>query len=272
MSGINAEIQKIISSRSLTASVIEGLAQEQWDAHRDEAKRAARTGRDMYGYASEAFACERKIGFRIWGTPGGDIDFKGRWAMLGGVLGEAFVVRALDNLYKGEAQVPFADGPVHGRADYLYSAPNGDVVVGEVKMVAPFALKQALKAGPKRDHVAQAMLGAAALDANKVRIVYGCLKEDRSQEPFLDWTINVDPKLTAEARASLAGVVDAIERNELPARMFEGKVIDRPVATRSSGAKMWPCGYCPYLDTCAGLTSGVVPLDGVPTTVGKLPI
>ena len=78
----------------------------------------------------------------------------------------------------------------------------------------------------------------------------------------------MDPKLAAEARKSLVGVVDAItERHELPSRIFEGKVIDRPVATRSSGAKMWPCGYCPYLDTCAELPSGAVPLDGVPTTV-----
>jgi hypothetical protein len=230
----------------------------------DEARetRKADGGGLLAAYASETGRCPRQIGFRLAGYEGTPFEFEAVKAMWEGRVMEEAVVMALDTLYEGEAQARFQTGSVRGRLDYRYDEPEslgrGGKVVVEIKTVHSWPFGQAFKANaPKKEHVAQASLGAHASAARAVHLIYVARGNGARGAPgVLEWVL---PALPLDDLVDpLNETVLDIEQGILPARSFEGSVIDDPSSTR------WPCGYCRYRSACTPLPSRSVSLDSLP--------
>jgi len=229
----------------------------------------------LHANASSAGACARQISFRVLGVESSNP-----------ITGDA-----LFNFYLGDAvhdkiqtamltKIPNAEKELSGvvadfitcRADLKYPAEDGKMICNEIKSVSDFAFKLAtgkkLKSngqwnkkdqvaeGPKREHILQVGISAKAIDCDYLAITYA-RKTAAKDEPIIhEWRFKVsdfEQEIQAEIERLKRIILIAIE-GKLAEREYEGVTLVDPTKTR------WPCSYCGYLDTCAKLGSGVVPL------------
>jgi hypothetical protein len=235
------------------------LAERRLEAERanaiSAAEREARTSQDRYAYASDSGACYRKVGFRVLEFERAPMDLEGELTVAGGRDLETLVCMALDRRHKDdtESQVRFAKGNIHGRADYVYTDAAGETVVCEIKATASYGMKLAYRDGPKPEHLTQAMVGADALGASAVRLIYICRgRGDKGVPLVLDWTEPLDPELIRLAHKDADAIVGTLNEGYLPPRLYDGELIEDPASER------WPCGWCAYAGVCQEL-----PTDGV---------
>jgi hypothetical protein len=258
------------------------LAERRLEAERanaiSAAEREARTSQDRYAYASDSGACYRKVGFRVLEFERAPMDLEGELTVAGGRDLEELVCMALDRRHKDsmpiehahlmrstadtdagiareitEMQVRFAKGNIHGRADYVYMDAAAKTVVCEIKATASYGMKLAYRDGPKPEHLTQAMVGADALGASAVRLIYICRgRGDKGVPLVLDWTEPLDPELIRLAHKDADAIVGTLNEGYLPPRLYDGELIEDPASER------WPCGWCAYAGVCQEL-----PTDGV---------
>jgi hypothetical protein len=229
----------------------------------------------LHANASSAGACARQIGFRVAGVQSsnpitGDALFN---FAVGDVIHDQ-IQTALCEVLNAEKEVNgVIEDFITCRADLKYTAEDGKTICCEIKSVSDFAFKLAtgkkLKSngqwnkkdqkaeGPKPEHVLQVGISAKSIDADYLCIVYA-RKTATKDEPIIhEWRLKIsdlDDKIKNEI-LRLKSIVKLVESGHLPPREYQGETLFDVLATK------WPCGYCGYLDTCAKLGSGIVPLN-----------
>jgi hypothetical protein len=228
-------------------------------------ERAARQHPSTYSYASDSGACYRKVGFRMREFEGAPMDLEGELTVGAGRDLEELIVMVLDRRHDGQAQVRFAKGNIHGRADYVYTDEAGRMVVVEIKATAAYGMKLAHRDGPKPEHLTQGMLGADAFGAPRVRLIYICRgRSDKGVPLVLDWTEDIDDQLVKDAHTDADAIKATIDEGYLPDRLYNGELIEDPASER------WPCGWCAYAGVCRELPTSGVLLGGTDKLVVQL--
>lgn len=225
--------------------------------------------------ASSAGACARQIGYRVAGIE-----------VSNPVTGDALFNFSLGDHVHDQIQsalmaaIPNCQIELNGvvedfitvRADLLYPAEDGKLVCGEIKSVSDFAFKLITGAklksngqwnkkdqkaeGAKPDNVLQCGISAKALNAEYMHIIYARKTAAKEEPIFAEFRFKIkdlDDKIQAEIER-LRWIVRAIKNNTLPAREFEGRIIENPAKEK------WPCLYCGFLETCSKLPSEAIPL------------
>ncbi len=269
----------------------------------------ARAHTDTRFRHSDAGNCARAISYAALDIEGSDpMDLSGYWNtglgsrvhdLFQGVLSIRFGSQAV---IEQQVRTVGADGS--GHIDAVVRVPVGDtpdtgskVVAVELKTVGGYAYKMAVgergaAQGPKADHILQAALNAAAVDADEAVIVY-LAKEaisvniaarkgfDEITRFAAEWTLTreqYEPLATAEAER-ITGILALVDEGTLPLRRFpsaelptgheivdpgtgrwevhgkEGEVLDT--------GTFWACGYCRWQTLCAQVGAGRVPVETV---------
>ncbi len=296
------------------------LLAEAWREAEQRKGELARAHTDSRFRHSDAGNCARAIAYAALDLPSSDpMDLSGYWNTgLGSRVHDLFQ-GVLEATYGADVEIERkvrtvgADGSGHIDAVVTIpegtwvSAPSSDlhpsgadgwapkVVAIELKTVGGFAYKMAVgergaAQGPKREHVLQAALNAAAVNADEAVVVY-LAKEALSvsvaeRKGFsevgrfaAEWTFSRHEYLPlAQAEAvRVAGILEMVAGGTLPRRRFpsdelpKGHEIVDPATGRwvvhdADGAVLdfgtyWACGYCRYRTLCTQVGPGRVPVE-----------
>ena len=194
-----------------------------------------------HAFASEALQCSRKIGMRLLGHDGErseDLHF-----LMAGAIGRVIhthLQKAMAMAYPGfirEVKWRTASGRRSGRVDGVYPRPDLDNAKGvwELKTVGPWAFKRAVSEGePSEDHLMQGSLGAMALGADYVHVMYVDRACEDENAPLLDWVFPVNRVFTQMEAQRQDQIVDMVRAGTIPGAWFQGQLIDDPASMK------WP--------------------------------
>lgn len=297
------------------------LLVEQWREDEQRKGDLARAHTDSRFRHSDAGNCARAIAYAALDIPASDpMDLSGYWNTGLGSRVHDMWQAALTERYPNAAieqkvRTVGADGS--GHIDAVVRIPEGTwvdappsdlhpsgvgewvpkVVAVELKTVGGFAFKMAVgergaAQGPKSDHLLQAALNAAAVDADEAVVVY-LAKEalsvnvakrkgfDEIGRFAAEWTLTREQYLPlAQAEAErVSGILELLDDGTLPLRRFpsaelpKGHEIQDPATGRWEvrGADgdvldtgtFWACGYCRWQTTCGHVGPGRVPVEQV---------
>lgn len=280
---------------------------EAWRDHEQAKGDLPRAFDDARFRHSDAGACARTIAYAALDIePSDPMDLSGYWntglgSRIHDMFQSAFQIRWPNA--RIEQRVRTSGAPGAGHIDVVLP-DDGKVISIELKSVGGFAFKMAVgergaPQGPKHDHVLQAALNAAAVDADEAVVVY-LAKEALSvnvakRKGFTElgrftaeWTFTRDEYLPlAEAEAKrIAGIVDLVDSGELPRRRFptdelpKGHEIVDPTTgrweVRSDDGDVidtgtwWACGYCRYQTLCTQVGAGRVATSTATETAVQL--
>ncbi len=283
------------------------LLAEHWREEEQRKGDLARAHTDTRFRHSDAGNCARAISYAALDIEASDpMDLSGYWNtglgsrvhdLFQGVLSIRFGSQAVI-----EQKVRSVDADGSGHIDAVVRMPAGDapddgakVVAVELKTVGGFAYKMAVgergaAQGPKADHILQAALNAAAVDADEAVIVY-LAKEaisvnvaarkgfDEITRFAAEWTLTreqYEPLAKAEAER-ITGILALVDDGELPLRRFpsaelpKGHEIVDPTTGRwevhgkegevLDTGTFWACGYCRWQSLCVNVGPGRVPVE-----------
>ncbi len=233
-----------------------GLQESFIDAHDDKHEGHVSRRSEPHAYASEAGQCARKIALRLIHShePRGPIpqDRIRLTGVLASVIGEAVhevtqtaIVKAFRD---AGIEIEFDLDKTTGRADATYRTQDGKLVVVEIKTKSPKAFKTFKDTNaPDFDNVLQAVLGAIALGAQYVHIIYINKAATYFENPLKEWIFPLDDELEEAGlleEQRLATIVALAEARTIPEPVYHGEVLANP------DEHFWPCGFCPFKDEC----------------------
>jgi hypothetical protein len=275
------------------------LLVERMQAHNDEAgdKPTAYGTRIRH---SDAGKCARAIAFRALGVKGEPMDQAGVWVTSLGTLIHEHWQDALQAVY------PDAEVEPKLRIDGLDASGHADAVVNhegkrilvELKTTGGFGYKKKVgdrgqAEGPSYEHILQAALNGAAVDADEIVIAYMATEAISRQAAkgkkhiteltrfCAEWTFTREEyePLARKEQERLQGILDVVDGGELPRRIIpspelpKGAEIVDPLAGRfevrdhdgriADTGTWWSCQYCPFQSTCATTGSGRVPVSSI---------
>lgn len=271
------------------------LLVEEWRSEHDDDKARAHT--DARFRHSDAGKCARAVAYAALDIPREPMDLSGVWNVgLGSRVHEwwqeAVLRRWPDAEIETKVRTVGAAGAGHIDA---VVRDDGKTTAVELKTIGGFGYKMAVgdrgaAQGPKEDHILQAALNAAAVDADEAVIVY-LSKEAISvaaakRKGFSDlgrfaaeWTLTreqYEPLARAEAER-VSGILDLLDDGTLPLRRFPTAELPKghEVQDASTGrwevrgaegeildfGTYWACGYCAYQQVCAEVGPGRVPVE-----------
>ena len=213
---------------------------------------------DPHAYASEAGQCSRKIALRIWHqltrpaeAVRSDDEGVGLVGLLAFRIGEVChtaVQDAMRRAYRDfRDEVPWDLQFTSGRADGVYRTQDGKLCVVEIKTKSPKKFEEFEASGqPDFDNVLQAILGALALDAQLVHIIYINKAAKAFHSPLLEWIYPLDGDLEELGfieESRLQRVVEGAASGVVPAPVYHGEVLD-------PARSFWPCAFCLFRDEC----------------------
>lgn len=208
-----------------------------------------------HAYASEAYGCSRKTAMRIAGfKAANDISLMGAIARdIGNFLHDK-VQALLTRIYedrKFQAEVPWNDDLISGRADGLYQNADGEAVVLEIKSMGEWGFKQALKRNePDPGHLMQAQISAVFFKAKWVHLLY-IRKVGKGDEPAtLEWVLPVDRQSAVAEINRLKAIAQGVRDGKIADRIYDHQVVVVP------DRKKWPCNFCPYIGLCEAAGPG----------------
>ncbi len=275
-----------------------GLLAAKWAQQNDDDKPTALGTRVRH---SDAGKCARAISYTAAEIPKSDpMDLTGVWNVSLGTLIHEHWQSALSEQFPGaeiEPKVGHDDLDASGHLDAIIRTTD-KVICYELKTIGGFGFKGAIgKAGrgrpaegPKVEHLMQASLNGLACDADEVVIGYlakECVSINAGRDLSdlgrfaAEWTFTRDeyePIAHAE-KARLQGILALIDKGELAARKFPGRLlppgaeITDPATGRwevhdaegvlADAGSWWACGYCSFRTLCAKTPSGRVPIESV---------
>lgn len=277
------------------------LLPELW---RDEEQRRGdleRAHTDTRFRHSDAGNCARAIAYAALDIPASDpMDLSGYWNTGLGKIIHQLLQSVIQDRYPGaqvEVKVRSVGADGSGHIDVVLTMPDGTVVSIEIKSIGGFAFKMAVgergaAQGPKQDHILQAALNAAAVDADEAVIVY-LSKEaisvnvakrkgfDELGRFTAEWTLTRDQYLPlAQAEAErVTGILGLLDEGTLPRRVFPadelptGHEIQDPATGRwevrgeegdvLDTGTFWACGYCRWQTVCGHVGPGRLPVETV---------
>jgi hypothetical protein len=226
----------------------------------------------LRAHASEAGGCTRSTAYSIMaGRPDWSPTLSQEVAFrIGRDLEKAAMESARLQNESVRGQVPWTleDGKISGVADgtyyqgefepevepvvfSLYDTPGapqpkpGELVVMEVKSMAERYFQKAMKDNsPTTEHILQASLGAVALGTTWIHIVYLSKGAKQSEEPILEWVMEIDQGQVKTAIEDLLIAVNSAEAGEVPPPWHQGELIVTPNPKRP------PCLWCAFVDRC----------------------
>lgn len=275
-----------------------GVLAESWQAEdiaKGDKPLATETARFRH---SDAGKCARLIAYKAAGVPASDpMDLSGvNNVHIGTMLHDAWQ-EALPDLAECEAEVVVEslEGDGAGHVDAVIEGVDRKIAY-ELKTVGGFAFKAAIgKAsrgrpaeGPKSDHILQASINGASLDADEVVVGY-LAKEALSVNmakglPELarfaaEWTFTREQYAPLAERefARVRGILDLLDGGELAARKIpdlpKGAEIVDPTTGRweqrdADGnlvdtGSFWSCSYCSHQSLCAKTDPGRITYGSV---------
>jgi hypothetical protein len=92
------------------------------------------------------------------------------------------------------------------------------------------------------------------LTAPYIAIIYVRKTATKDEAVCFEWRFKTEylmPQILAEVKRHKE-IVDKVRNFVIPAREYEGKIIEKPKETR------WPCQYCQHLDSCVALGPGEI--------------
>lgn len=202
-------------------------------------------------FASEARACSRRIGLRMLrpkvASGGHEPDDSLHFRLAGeiGTVVHKTIQRAIKRAFPdSEPERYYSFGTTTGKVDSVYTAHDSVRTVLEIKTMGVWAYSRSLTRGPSDDHIMQASIGAVALKAPRAHIFYVNRGLDAKTPPITEWEVPVDHGSVEDELLRHKAIVEQVEAGTVPARWYEGELIDNPEKMR------WPCGYCPFLVQC----------------------
>lgn len=264
-----------------------------WDeAHLQAGPKPRATQRARFRH-SDAGKCARAIAYAALNLPDSDpMDLTGVWnTRLGTLVHDAWqaaLQAELGDAVTVEEVVTSLDGDGAGHIDAVIRT-DAKVVAYELKTIGGFGFKGAIGAarkgtpaeGPKHEHVVQAALNGAAIDADEVVIGY-LGKETLSVNAarthgrdvlgrfVAEWTLTRDDyePVAAAEHARVAGILRLLDDGQLPARKIPSPDLPRGAVIVDAKAgrweqrntddqivdtgSYWGCGYCRYQTMCTG--------------------
>jgi len=242
---------------------------------------------------SDAGSCERQRAFNAINAK--PTERRSAETMLAFELGNAIhaslqgMMLALDD-FDTQVEVPVdlssMGVSLSGHCDALMTNKDGRSVVVEIKTMSGYGAVRHFAGEPKREHVAQAGLYAAGLDADAILIVYvakeAAYRKSLSVRPgeIMQWYYELDEEVypgesvrdVMQMELHRFGRVQrSIERSQLPEplvqdaendyRMFR---VDLPGPfDQPSKHHHWECRYCVYNTACVELGPELVHLSEV---------
>lgn len=277
------------------------LLAEQWRADDDERGPKPRATADSRFRHSDAGKCARAIALTALDVePSDPMDITGTWnTNLGTLVHDAWQAAILARYPDAEIEtvISSVDGEGSGHIDAVIRTAD-KVIACELKTIGGFGFKSAVGAdrrpaeGPKFEHMAQASLNGAAVDADEVVIGYlakECISVNIAKRKGLselgrfcaEWTLpreQYEP-IAADESERIAGILDLLDQGTLPARAFPKGIL--PAGARitnpANGAweaydaagqlvdtgTWWACGYCSHQTTCTAQPTGRTPITDV---------
>lgn len=280
------------------------LLVEQWREDEQRKGDLARAHTDTRFRHSDAGGCARAIAYAALDIEASNpMDLSGYWntglgSRVHDMWQSVISIRFPDAAIEQKVRTVGADGS--GHIDAVVRMPLSDgskVVAVELKTVGGFAYKMAVgergaAQGPKAEHMLQAALNAAAVDADEAVIVY-LAKEalsvnvakrkgfDEIGRFAAEWTLTRKQylPLAQEEAERVAGILALVDDGTLPLRRFpsaelpKGHEIVDPSVGRYEvrGAEgdvldtgtWWACGYCKFQTLCQEVGAGRPPVDTV---------
>ena len=242
---------------------------------------------------SDAGSCERQRAFNaIQARP---TEMRSSETMLAFELGNAIhaslqeMMLSLDG-FDTQVEVPVdlssMGVSLSGHCDGLMTNSDGRSMVVEIKTMSGYGAVRHFGGEPKREHVAQAALYAAGLDADGILIVYvakeAAYRKSAGVRPgeIAQWYYELDEEVYPDESVRdvmqmelhrFARVQRSIERNQLPEPLvqdaendYEMFRVDLPGPFgQPSKHHHWECRYCVYNTACVELGPNKVDLSEV---------
>lgn len=277
------------------------LLVERWREEEQRKGELERAHTDTRFRHSDAGGCARAIAYAALDIEASDpMDLSGYWNTGLGKRIHEWMQAVIAEMFPGaviEQTVRTVGADGSGHIDAVVRLPDGRIVSIEIKSIGGFGYKMAIgergaAQGPKSEHILQAALNAAAVDADEAVIVY-LAKEalsvnvakrkgfDEIARFAAEWTFTREQYLPlAEAEAErVAGILDLVDEGTLPLRRFpnadlpKGHEIVDPNTGRwevrgedgdvIDTGTWWACGYCKFQSLCAQTERGRIPVESV---------
>lgn len=287
-----------------------GLLAEKWHAENMAAGERPHAIPGTRFRHSDAGGCARKIAYKAAGLAATNpMDVTGSWnTRLGTLIHDEWQEALQEEWAHANIEVTsqfLPDGS--GSMDALVETEDGKVISIELKTVGGYAFKDAIgkqrrgqaPSGPKREHIIQGALNAAAHNADELVISY-LAKETLSKsyddvvdvdKLCADWTFTreqYEPVARLEAER-IEGILSLLDEGTLASRKIPGvpgEIVD-PMTGRYERRVMdvtdntetyvadtgthWACQYCSHQQLCSLTDSGriaVSSMDVAITTLG----
>lgn len=130
--------------------------------------------------------------------------------------------------YQATADITLVDTS----GEVVYSGPNNEVALVELKSINNKGYNRVVSHGPKEEHIAQLQLYMHLLNIPQGLLYY----ENKDNQESIEYWFTYDPALIKKLIAKIKNVNDHVDKGTIPAR--EG--------TRSS----YSCNYCDFKDIC----------------------
>jgi hypothetical protein len=210
-----------------------------------------------HAYASEAYACGRKIGLRMF-RKGSDSDPDIRFKMAGkiGTFVHEMFQKSMHKVFRNfKEEFRWDIGYLSGRADGLYEEDSHGLTVIEIKSMGMNAFGRSLKNGPSKEHIMQAAFTAEHEGTERVHMIYMNRALDMKRPGILEWELAVDMDEVEMERERLRGITMEVREGIVPEPFYNGDVIMDPYEVKS-----WPCGWCEHRVVCAEMGPRPMPL------------
>ena len=228
---------------------------------------------------SDAGSCERQRGFNAINAK--PTEHRSAETMLAFELGNAIheslqeMMLQLDGFNTAiEVPVDLSGWGVSlsGHCDAVMTNSEGKCMVVEIKTMSGYGAVRHFVGGPKREHVAQAGLYAAGLDANAILIIYvakeAAYRKSLSVRPgqIMQWYYELDEEVYPDESVRdvmqmelnrFARVESELSKNRLPEPLVQDEEtlemfrVDLPGPfDQPSKHHHWECRYCVYNSAC----------------------
>lgn len=246
---------------------------------------------------SDAGKCARAVAYAALDLPSTNpMDLSGTWnTRLGTLIHEAWQEALAAKYPNADIEPKVRIGQGSGHIDATVHEDDKTTVV-ELKTIGGFAFKMAVgergaAQGPKSEHIIQAALNGAAVDADEVVIAYlskEAISVNVAQRKGFDeigrfcaeWTFTREQyePIANEEIKRVTGILDLLDEGTLPKRTIPGGElppgheitdprtgqwrVERNGQVTDVGT-WWACGYCRFQDLCVKTSPGRIPVSTV---------